>query len=493
MPARLLIVALDAAEPLLVEKWGAMGKLPTLTEIRQHNYEVALENFPGFGNGVFWPSLNTGTDPSHHGRYYRSQVVPPNYTVEPFLEDRDMKVPPFWRALEDKGYQLAIIDPVETGMGFLSKGIELVRWMVHGRTGPAESSPAHIVSQFINRFGDDPFDGNADAARKAGLSLEEMTEQVLRRIDTKTRAMRELLDERDWDVFYVTYGDPHDVGHLAWHVHEEQEQSKDPDATLKNPLARCYKALDASVAELMKSVTEEGQTIVLMGPGMEANVSGNLLLAEILRSIQGRPRRAAMNPLVKFSRFLAQSPLVPTSIRKKTKRAKARARSKVRAATGQRFYSIPHNENAGAIRLSVVGREPNGMVLPGKPYDEACVEISEQLLAIKDASGTVPIISRIVKVHDEYSGPALEALPDLMIIWNREADLSRVSSPQIGTINNPTSTGRSGDHSNRGLLLSDQPISAAGGVSLAPSQVAPVLIDALQRVDAQRAREPGSQ
>ncbi len=126
-----------------------MGKLPTLAKILNQKHGVAIENFPGFGNGAYWPSINTGVDPSHHGRCYRAQVVPPDYTIEPFLEDRDMKVPPFWKGLEDKGYEVAIIDPVETGMGMLSKGVEIVRWIVHGRTGPAASSPgrAHASSR----------------------------------------------------------------------------------------------------------------------------------------------------------------------------------------------------------------------------------------------------------------------------------------------------------------------------------------------------------
>lgn len=484
MPTRLLIVALDSAEPLLVKKWASAGELPALARMQQDNHEAAVENFPGFGNGVFWPSLNTGTDPSHHGRYFRSQVTAPDYTVEPFHEDQDMKVPPFWAALEADDYQVAIIDPVETGMAFLSRGIEVVRWMAHGRTGSADSSPASIASELINRYGDDPFDGNADAARKAGLPLDELTETLLQRIETKTRAMQELLDEREWDVFYVTYGDPHDIGHLAWHLHEELEQNGNPDNAIQDPVKLCYQALDRSITRLMDCVDDDGQTIVLMGPGMESNVTGNPLLPDILRGLQGRQRHGATSLLARLARFLTQSRLVPKSLREKAKTAKTQASAKMRAASGRPYYTVPHNENAGAIRLSVAGREPNGVVPAGQPYDETCAYIAEKLLEIMDASGKRPIATKVIKVHEQFSGPEKNSLPDLMVVWNRDADLSSVSSARIGTISNPTRRPRSGDHSIRGLVMSDKPLSAEVGATLAPSDVTPILVDALTRPNA---------
>lgn len=121
MPTRLLIVALDSAEPLLVKKLADKGILPAIKRLLDKGQSANIENFPGFGNGAFWPSINTGVDPSYHGRYFRRQPKPVTYSLEPFLE-KDFKSPPFWKDLEKNALRTAVIDTVETPAARPDKG-----------------------------------------------------------------------------------------------------------------------------------------------------------------------------------------------------------------------------------------------------------------------------------------------------------------------------------------------------------------------------------
>ena len=77
MSARVLIVTFDSAEPQLVRQWARQGLLPSLNQLLSDGDFRDIENFAGFGNGVFWPSIYTGTDPSYHGGYYLRQPKPP--------------------------------------------------------------------------------------------------------------------------------------------------------------------------------------------------------------------------------------------------------------------------------------------------------------------------------------------------------------------------------------------------------------------------------
>jgi predicted AlkP superfamily phosphohydrolase/phosphomutase len=171
MPARTLIVGLDSAEPDLVRAWAAEGRLPNLERLLATGDGRDILNLPGFGNGVFWPCIHTGTDPSFHGGYYLRQAEPPSYAIKPFTK-HDYRLLPFWRSLEDDGLDVAVIDPVEAPIGKLTRGIEILDWNVHRREEPPQSSPPELIARIIERYGDNPFHGNIDRMVIDGLSPE---------------------------------------------------------------------------------------------------------------------------------------------------------------------------------------------------------------------------------------------------------------------------------------------------------------------------------
>jgi predicted AlkP superfamily phosphohydrolase/phosphomutase len=169
---------------------------------------------------------------------------------------------------------------------------------------------------------------------------------------------------------------------------------------------------------------------------------------------------------------------LPRRLRESVRTTKARTGAKLKGRSGARFFSIPHNDNAGAIRINVAGRDPHGIVPPGRAYDDLCIELTERLLQLRDASGTRPLVSRVVKTHEVFSGPQLDTLPDLMAVWNRDADTSAACSPDIGRVTSPGSSHRSGDHSTHGLLISDLALDAEHERPLFPAEVTPLLLEA---------------
>ncbi len=481
MSAKCLIVALDTAEPLLVRELVERGELPVLQSLMESGCTIDIENYPGFGNGAFWSSLNTGADPSFHSRYFRRQPRPGDFSLEPFHEV-DFKLPPFWQALDRKGMKTVVIDPVESPAAHPENGLEIMEWMSHGRVELARSTPADLIDEILHTYGDDQFDGNADLAAKNGLSAEEVTYLAWERIQAKTAAMLDLLDRDEWDLFYVTFADPHDVGHLAWHLHQPGKTDSGVDSNKKEPdlFEQCYIRLDESLSKLKDKVLPGGQIIVLMGPGIEKYVSANTLLPEILRKFQGRKKRGLLNRLTGGLRRIAQNPIVPASIRNSLNSSRARLGYKVRNLSGTRFFTVPHNDNAGAIRINLSGRDPHGVVAEGDEYDDLCRDLIERLMLIRDASGKIPLVKEVIKMHDYLNGPYLDLMPDLFVIWNREADVSEVSSPEIGKLVRKSSSARTGDHSTRSMLVSDRKVCSDLTAPLAPDEVTQILLQGIE-------------
>ena len=120
-----------------------------------------------------------------------------------------------------------------------------------------------------------------------------------------------------------------------------------------------------------------------------------------------------------------------------------------------RYFSIPHNDLSGAVRVNLVGREAQGRVSPGQEYEDLCAAIAKELLQIRDMDSGVPIVSRVVRSADLYQGENLNALPDLLIEWNRhqQTSIRSVVSPTIGTITQPSVGRRTGDHYPGGIFF----------------------------------------
>lgn len=222
--------------------------------------------------------------------------------------------------------------------------------------------------------------------------------------------------------------------------------------------------------------------MVVMGPGMERNVTGKPLLPEILRAFQGRDRRGIKKLLSQASRAFVKAEWIPWFLRERYRTQRERLGTQVKTKAGHRFYTVPHNDDASAVRINVIGREEHGIVAPGDEYDKVCDDLTERLLNLTDASKKQPAIKEVIRVHKNYQGPAIEQLPDLLVVWNRAADLSAIHSEAHGVFRKEEDPTRTGDHSRRGLVLSDQPIDSAPNGLLSPMQVTPILVGAVQRL-----------
>jgi hypothetical protein len=243
----------------------------------------------------------------------------------------------------------------------------------------------------------------------------------------------------------------------------------------------CYRRLDEALARLMPAAGPAAQTLVLMGPGMEPNVSANALLPDVLRAFQGRRRGGLKRGIKRAAKAVIGAEWIPWHLRKRFLDQRSRIGASVQAREGVRYFTVPHNDNAAAIRLNLVGREPHGVVQPGPEYDALCDELARRLRDLRDASGQLPAVADVIKIHDHYAGPELARLPDILVVWNREADLSAVGSEAIGVFRSEHAGHRTGDHSPRGLLLSDHPLGPGPVGKLDPMEVTPLLLEAVNR------------
>ena len=135
----------------------------------------------------------------------------------------------------------------------------------------------------------------------------------------------------------------------------------------------------------------------------------------------------------------------------------------------RRCFAVPHNDIAGAIRVNLAGREPNGHVQPGAEYDAFFAQLRRDILDVRNLDTGNPIATDVVRVDEICQGAHLDELPDFFVLWSREAPIERIGSPKIGTIEFIHRGNRTGDHRPDSVFV-------AAGPHVIPGATGPVSI-----------------
>jgi len=109
--------------------------------------------------------------------------------------------------------------------------------------------------------------------------------------------------------------------------------------------------------------------------------------------------------------------------------------------------------NVGPIYLNVKGREPMGRVRPGQEYEQLRDEISGRLMELCEPQTGLPLVEKVYRKEELYSGPALEDAPDLFFM---PKDLRHQAFGLLQFTSNrwlEPSFDRSGGHRMNGILL----------------------------------------
>jgi predicted AlkP superfamily phosphohydrolase/phosphomutase len=455
---RVLLLGLDAGDKDLLLEGIDDGRLPNLARLREQAAWGVAQSPPGFGSGAIWPSMYTGVSPARHGRYFYRQVWRDRYEARHF-DGSDFRARTIWDLLSDGGMRCAVIDVPKAALSEGINGLHVVDWMVHGPVyKQLRCAPETLVKEIEDRFGADPLPkcdqpgGRGPEAQKTFLEIQHQ------RIQSREDGARFYLSQEDWDFFMLVYAEPHCIGHQSWHVRDPDHPAHDPAALalVGDPVMSVYEAIDASIGRILEDVDDDTTVIVLSVTGMAANYTGNLLLDEVLRRLEGKTKT---RPLDWLGRLKGQAKRVlPHAIRKRYRQTSRRVEERVSSADRRRrsCFVVPHNDIAGAIRINLKGREAEGVVEVHE-LDAFVDSLRRDLLELVNLDTGEPAVKDVVRTSDFCSGDALPDLPDLFVIWRRTAPIWRVGSPKIEEVEKAHRGNRTGDHVSESLFMARGP------------------------------------
>jgi len=242
---------------------------------------------------------------------------------------------------------------------------------------------------------------------KARRSRDDFLFEVNNALDKRFETAFGLTNRVDWDFFQLHIMETDRINHFLW------KQWKEGDSVYGPVFLEFYQRLDGYLGALIDRIGDGTELIILSDHGF----------CELKREVY-------LNHWLEQEGFL---------------RMRKRSDFVRDIHPESRAYSL----YPGRIYVNLKGREATGRVEEGREYEMTRQNLIEGLLGVRDPEEGEPIIKKVVKREEIYSGPYLFSAPDLVAIPNMGYDLK-------GNFSKPTLTMRSevmGMHTDDDALL----------------------------------------
>lgn len=495
------MIAVDAADSRLVRQWASEGHLPTIAGLLASGLSTRIATPLAVVEGGIWPTFLTTSSPATHGLFSYYRLVPGTYEIEIGMHADRLPVPPFWTHLSRAGKRVAVIDaPFARPLPGLN-GIQVTNWGAHDAWSWKRSSwPPRLIGDLVKRFGEHPV-ATCDVRNRTLGDYEDLRAHLISGVQQKAALLRHCLEMEEWDFFLGVFSESHCAGHQMWHLTDPDHPLHPPQAspTLRSAIRDVYAAIDGGIGTVLEAVHPDTHVVLMLTHGMGPYYAGSHLLQAVIDRLAGNdgggasakrgPAASRVDSHSWRRRLWGARRLLPGRLRGLMK---SRLRKPVstlwRWANPEsmpwptmRAFAVPSHNMTGAIRINLEGREPAGLVKPGRPYDDLCRELTEGLLALENAETGRPAVQWVARAADLYQGPRLGEMPDLFVEWDHTAMIRSLRSDRIGTVSGMRRGWRTGDHRQGGLLVARGPRFAPREIEaeVRTQDLAPTVLDLL--------------
>ena len=458
---RVLVIGMEMGDGHLIRRWCADGHLPVLQKLLDDGHWSWLDTTADALHVSAWPSLYTGTSPAKHGVYYTFQPHAGQQGYSRFAPGIYGE-PSFWKLLADQGHQCVVVDApyTEPEPGF--SGTQIFDWGTWAQYLGTSSTPKAAVKALERQCGSYPLGLEAHDIGLVAWDADDMEQRLTRAIAAKAQATIWMLENNDWELFFTVFGETHPAAHYCW-------PEDDGDEFNAPQLLRIYQALDKAIGEIIEAAGEDVSLFIISGDGVGPNRSGWHLLPDVLEKLDffvkasGTPQDdpATPPPARKFDPVKALRDLLPKDFRKAlARRLPTGLRDKLaqRVDTADidwgrtRAFCLP-TDLEGYIRINLRGREPQGIVEPGAEYRALCRELADALRELQNPATGRSAVREVIVTEQALPGARNDQLPDLIVCWSDEAEISTLESSAIGAVSGVSPDGRTGTHRAPGFVL----------------------------------------
>ena len=423
---KVLVIGLDGVTFDLLGPWIDAGELPNLQRLkRQGAWGTLRSTLPPISSSS-WSSFVTGVNPGKHGLVDFVSPGADSYKVT-MVNATSRRTRALWNWLNDAGYKVGLLGipttyPTEAVDGF----------MISGFLSPGPDSewayPAELKPELLAELGEFLLSPNERyrSSRRLDLFLDDLRASV----ENRTQAALYLMRNKPWDLFTVVYWDTDMVQHETWRLLDPSHPRHDAKeaAAYREQILDFHRKVDADVGRLLAEVDEDTLVVVMsdhgFGPVHSFFLTNNWLASRGWLKFKKGPGTA-------FKRLLFRLGFTPLRMFRITKAlGLGRLRKKVRfqqqaGLVNRVFLSFDDVDwsrtkafsigSFGQVYINLEGVRPEGIVQPGAEYEALKEQMAQDALALRDPRSGRPLVERVYRREELYSGPYVDGTPDLIV------------------------------------------------------------------------------
>ncbi len=496
-----MVIGLDGIPFLQLSEWADEGRLPHVAELLAESTSGPLESTIPPTTSPAWQVCYTGKNPGRLGLYGFSEMRPFDVPPRPLVPIDSQRI----------AGQTVFDVLSRAGKRVIARNVRCCypAWPINGmmQTGfptPSRYDPRRFWPRdeaTIARL----MDHRAEKVRDPNMpwgwfSQTQSLRAYLGELRKECDVLLDDLRRMDFDLYWNVVGATDGVQHLFWLFQDEfLPITKRERALFADAVGQAYRMVDRLVAGLLDVVPRDVPMVFVSdhGAGREATrvFHVNHWLCQRGWLTPSEPRAALERPVPKPLRELADTPQRRAERAGRLRRnrrmaahrqAAAMATSYLRAVLPEgvadlarsvrwRPYTTPQlskprplavemehsqayahsfGECCGSVVINLKGRQPSGIVEPGRDCEMLRTAIIDGLRELRDPANGEPICHDVWRREELYHGPYADAAPDVVFLL--ESDYKADLGPAGPIVDNADETQlamRSGEHTRWGTCI----------------------------------------
>ncbi len=461
---RVLVVGLDAATFDLILPWVEAGHLPTLARLLREGMHAPLRTVLPALTPPGWTSAATGRNPGKHNVFNFYRATQGGLGGAPVTLG-DLKSPRVWDIAAYHGRRSVVLHMPLTYPPQKIPGV-----MISGIMTPKGAEdvvfPPELKATLQAKIPGWRIDVDESALRRGDIEGFRRDAFDLQRVQPEE--VVHCLDTEDWDLCWVMFHTLDKLQHFYWRFMDPTHPAYPGPGPFEHTIRDFHAALDASIARFLEHLPPGTHVVLLSDHGSaplhEYFCVMNWLAAEGFLALH--PNGTAQRGLAAVGvdakaivRRLKRAGLgwVPRLVPRSLKGAVPQALTSFKKVADRIDWSrtrayCPSAPGSG-LWVNLRGREPHGIVEPGREYERVVEELRERLLACRHPVTGERVVVAVHRREEIYSGPHVDGGADLLIETARTVCM--VEGLGLRTMM-PAGKGpeeRTGNHARDGILV----------------------------------------
>lgn len=476
---KVFVFGVDGGTLSLIRPWAAQGFLPHFRRLMDEGtWGILQSSFPPITPQA-WSCFLTGKNAGKHGIFHYIDRLSNSYAIR-YINASARVGKTIQRILSDQGKRVGLINvpmtfPPEPVNGFMISGLD----------APSIASPftypPGLKKEIHKLAGDYIID-----LRLKGSMTNKKRERVLNELhrmeEIRKKVLFNLMGRDDHDfLMYVFIATDRAQHHFWKFLDPSKDGPNGPAIEYEDAILKVCQHADTTLGEIMDRLSPDMDLVVMsdhgFGPATTSVFYPNKWLLETgvlhLKDdslsiadypagfMKGMAKRFVFSTVRGTKRFLIRT--LPARLKERLLEFSS-LRSRV-----QSFILLSHvewsktrafsDEIMEGIWINVKGREPEGIVDPGREYERIREEIITRLRDLRDPHTGSRVVEMACKREDIFSGPYVWKAPDILFHFKdyayriRPSNMTSKDSRQ-GVFGNIDSEGRpSGSHRREGFVF----------------------------------------